>query len=124
MRRDDVALVFLGLGDEGLFPVEIHDLAPFGLARTKSEGEVADGVIAGEGLIEEAEILLAAADTLACLVHRDEDGLEVLDEHEEVVDWGERFLEVVAHRPDTFNKLVVDSFVYSWTFLPVNKYVK
>ena len=100
MSGDDVAMVFPGFGDEGLFPVEVHDFAAFDLAGAEAEGEVADGAVAGEGLVEKAEVLGTVGHAFARLVHGNEDGLQVFDEQQEVVDGGDHLGVVVADGAD------------------------
>ena len=90
MSGNDVAMVFARFGDEGLFPFQVLDLASLYLARTKAKGEVADGTVTRERLVEKPGIFLLVTNPFPGFVDRNEDGLQVLDEHQEIVDRGDR----------------------------------
>ena len=100
MGGNDVTMVFFRFGNESFFPIKVHDLAAFHLARAQSEREIANGSVASEGLVEQTKVLRPVGNTFSNLVHRDEDRLKVLDKQQEVVDWCDWIGAMVAYRAD------------------------
>src|SRR5271157_3283016 len=82
MDGDDVALVTPGLGDEGFLPLRVDDPAAFLFSRDQSGGEVENGLVRGEGLVDDLNIF----SVLSMFIDGDEEGVESGDIHQEVVD--------------------------------------